>query len=223
LQQNQFGTYFKYALGEIVLVVAGILIAVALNNWNEARKIKEEIANIQSLVKADLSNDIVEIDKILGIYKDVEDFYQKHLNGEVTAADYEEVPRLKFLILGYPELSLNQRGYNLLKKFSDGQQKDESNMTSKIIAFYTEMLHEVKVDDDIRRKNFDTNFTHWQLYPWWSDYISGKSNAKFIQYALTDQDYRNRVATAQFINYKVFKPEIEEYKSRAKQLIEKIK
>ena len=30
--------YFKYAIGEIVLVVIGILIAVQINNWNEARK-----------------------------------------------------------------------------------------------------------------------------------------------------------------------------------------
>ena len=30
--------YFKYALGEIVLVVVGILIALLVNNWNEQRK-----------------------------------------------------------------------------------------------------------------------------------------------------------------------------------------
>ena len=30
--------YFRYAIGEIVLVVIGILIAVQINNWNENRK-----------------------------------------------------------------------------------------------------------------------------------------------------------------------------------------
>ena len=32
------GKYFKYAIGEIILVVAGILIALQINNWNENRK-----------------------------------------------------------------------------------------------------------------------------------------------------------------------------------------
>jgi hypothetical protein len=35
--------YTKYAIGEIVLVVIGILIALQINNWNEKRVIKENI------------------------------------------------------------------------------------------------------------------------------------------------------------------------------------
>ena len=34
----QTGRYLKYAIGEIVLVVIGILIALQINNWNESRK-----------------------------------------------------------------------------------------------------------------------------------------------------------------------------------------
>ena len=40
LQENRFSRYFLYAIGEIVLVVIGILIAVQINDWNEIRKIK---------------------------------------------------------------------------------------------------------------------------------------------------------------------------------------
>jgi hypothetical protein len=32
------GRYLKYAIGEIILVVIGILIALSINNWNEERK-----------------------------------------------------------------------------------------------------------------------------------------------------------------------------------------
>ncbi len=38
MNQNKTGKYFKYAIGEIVLVVIGILIALQINNWNELRK-----------------------------------------------------------------------------------------------------------------------------------------------------------------------------------------
>ncbi|MFL0351940.1 DUF6090 family protein [Xanthomarina sp. GH4-25] len=38
LEKNKTGKYLKYAIGEIVLVVIGILIALQINNWNERRK-----------------------------------------------------------------------------------------------------------------------------------------------------------------------------------------
>ena len=37
LAENKTGIYLKYAVGEIVLVVLGILIALSINNWNERR------------------------------------------------------------------------------------------------------------------------------------------------------------------------------------------
>ena len=46
------GRYLTYAIGEIILVVIGILIALSINNWNENRKnSNEEIAILESLDK----------------------------------------------------------------------------------------------------------------------------------------------------------------------------
>jgi len=49
--------YLKYAIGEIVLVVIGILIALSINNWNETRK--QHLTDIEFLksLKTDLSLD----------------------------------------------------------------------------------------------------------------------------------------------------------------------
>lgn len=38
LSENKFSKYLLYAIGEIVLVVIGIPIALQINNWNEQRK-----------------------------------------------------------------------------------------------------------------------------------------------------------------------------------------
>ncbi len=48
--ENKTGKYFKYAIGEILLVIIGILIAVSINGWNEERKLKiEEQAILKDL------------------------------------------------------------------------------------------------------------------------------------------------------------------------------
>ena len=50
--ENKFSKYLIYAIGEIILVVIGILIALQINNWNENRKnSNEETAILESLGK----------------------------------------------------------------------------------------------------------------------------------------------------------------------------
>ncbi len=49
LSENKFSKYFLYAIGEIILVVIGILIALQINSWNEGRKdrLKEQVILLQ--------------------------------------------------------------------------------------------------------------------------------------------------------------------------------
>ena len=42
LTENKFSKYLLYAIGEIVLVVIGILIALQVNNLNEVEKVKDK-------------------------------------------------------------------------------------------------------------------------------------------------------------------------------------
>ena len=57
LSENRFSKYLLYAIGEIVLVVIGILIALSINNWNENRKTEKEIINLFSALRNDLIQD----------------------------------------------------------------------------------------------------------------------------------------------------------------------
>ena len=58
IQENKMGKYFKYAIGEIILVVLGILIALQINNWNEDKKERaleqELLAQLQSEFQSNL-------------------------------------------------------------------------------------------------------------------------------------------------------------------------
>jgi type II secretory pathway pseudopilin PulG len=51
--ENKTGKYFKYAIGEIVLVVIGILIALQINNWNENRKEQNQLQTYYKQIISD--------------------------------------------------------------------------------------------------------------------------------------------------------------------------
>ena len=65
LMENKSAKYFKYAIGEIILVVIGILIALQINNLNEDRKSrKQEIKYLKNLQK-DISLELKNNDSII--------------------------------------------------------------------------------------------------------------------------------------------------------------
>ena len=63
LTENKFSKYLIYAIGEIVLVVIGILIALQINNWNESSKQRIEEVRLLEKVSIDLVSDINQLKK----------------------------------------------------------------------------------------------------------------------------------------------------------------
>ena len=68
LMKNNSKKYLKYAIGEVILVVIGILIALQINNWNEANKDKYEELKLLKQIQSDISinnDDILKITEAL--------------------------------------------------------------------------------------------------------------------------------------------------------------
>jgi hypothetical protein len=67
--ENKTGKYFKYAIGEIILVVVGILIALQISNWNEEKKERKiEIDYVISLIE-DLKIDTSKLSVLVKTYE----------------------------------------------------------------------------------------------------------------------------------------------------------
>ena len=56
ISQKQVSTYLKYALGEVLLVMIGILLALQVNTWNENRKNLER----ERIILEELNNDFTQ-------------------------------------------------------------------------------------------------------------------------------------------------------------------
>lgn len=63
LDSGQFRKYLKYAGGEILLVVVGILLALQINNWNNRKSDQAKIRQYSKSLIQDLEEDILMIRK----------------------------------------------------------------------------------------------------------------------------------------------------------------
>ena len=69
LRQNKFVKYLLYAIGEIVLVVIGILIALHINNWNNERENRRFEQEILQQIDINLAKDQAELIRIKGNFE----------------------------------------------------------------------------------------------------------------------------------------------------------
>ena len=83
IEQNKMGKYFKYAIGEILLVVIGILIALQINNWNENRKINLQAKNYKKTIVSDLVQDTIAINSLIKQTK----IYRKNITNYFSYVD----------------------------------------------------------------------------------------------------------------------------------------
>jgi hypothetical protein len=77
--------YMRYAIGEIVLVVIGILIALQINNWNEQRKAKIDEKDLYGRILVDLQIDENRINEHIVYY---------NKDQEILNNIYQETQRL---------------------------------------------------------------------------------------------------------------------------------
>jgi len=121
--KNKTSKYIKYALGEIVLVVVGILIALQLNNWKENRILNSRKFEYFNSLIADLKADSVLINRqnhfmILDLAKLVE--YKDRLSHHNASMDtLKKIVKYEYLSWFDPSNNLNLNTYTALISSGD--------------------------------------------------------------------------------------------------------
>ena len=67
MEQNKLRTYLLYAVGEIALVMIGILLALQVNNWNEERKDNNNEEFYLSKIEASLRSDSLALVQVINL------------------------------------------------------------------------------------------------------------------------------------------------------------
>jgi hypothetical protein len=64
MEKNKTGKYFKYAIGEIILVVIGILIAIQLNEWRNDLVNRKQKQKVLLALKTDFEENLTRLDTV---------------------------------------------------------------------------------------------------------------------------------------------------------------
>ena len=193
LTENKIGRYLKYAIGEVALVVIGILIALTVNNNNEQRKTEEKITSIFEEIFNEISFDISKINGATAFYQKQDSLTYLVLNGKLTEENYmNNTPSHLFdFTSSNTNVYISNNAYNNLLQFS-----------SEVPAKFAEILKDLEMLYQISKKRVDYLDTHmneltienvktqYYNYPWATLQIPNNQNEGYIEYLLHDNDYK---------------------------------
>ena len=142
LSKNKFTKYLIYAIGEIILVVIGILIALSINSWNQGRidkkseskylkDIKKEIQNNNSILDFYIKNRLpYKIEGLLSAKK----YSEENIEIKDTIAFLNTVTKGGMITNGLGKLSRNS--YNELLSTGNFQLISKDSIKIKVKSYY---------------------------------------------------------------------------------------
>lgn len=138
-QAGKSSKYLFYAIGEVLLVVIGILIALQINNWNEESKDKTRLQSHYKELKEELSYDLIQIEQHLKNLDSIDNHglhIRAFLNKELTPIDTTQLKRA-FLSAGfYVVFDASSVAYDNLVSSGDINMMTNNNLKRKLGDFH---------------------------------------------------------------------------------------
>lgn len=202
INQNQMGKYFKYAIGEILLVVIGILIALQINNWNQNRLQQKQLKSVYERTLTDINNDIQELTAIVKHHDSIEYIFKRVINDSITP-DLFDVGLSRLITANSAITTLNTAGVNQLKALNTND-----SLSLKIIEIYDQMKLVIidNLEIDINQESEDLQKIFMEKYDWYPEYmtktIMQNNSSKALQdYFLNSKEYKHQVVNNYNLRY----------------------
>jgi hypothetical protein len=222
MEKNKTGKYLKYAIGEIVLVVIGILIALQINNWNENKKKRDleliTIAELKSNLLADI-NDFQGDMRVYDAASNSSDIIIDYIDGNIPFHDSLNIHLGKIPVQGV--FTPNKATYENIKVIGIKLISNDSLRTAISDLYEGRYLYVQKymeTEYQIDRQNFG------------EFYLKEMKEYSFFKYAkpienerlLGNQEFRNLIMHRKLKIEDWFKVQYELNIRKASQLIEMI-
>ena len=189
VEDGKTANYLKYGIGEIVLVVIGILLALQINNWNEKQKNEEKILTILEDIQKDLSEDIVSANLVFDKYVRNDSLKKIFLTDKLTFRDH-------YFIYYYANLIIHKNGYLNLIQNSNSIPKKYAGIFKDLNNLYINIAQDIPVfNERIRTTVYNGVDYLAKNKDWFIDWNSGNENPAIEQFYLSDMNYKNQLVS----------------------------
>lgn len=204
IMENKTSKYLKYAIGEIVLVVIGILIALQINNWNEQKRSenigKQYLAGIKNNLSSDneIANKVIEAHmNPINIINSIDSIFLKndYIYGKGYQTIFEAPDTLKVKTIFYRMTSFRSINSTYHAMISEGQSGFIKNkeLLGKIQRIYDESHERIaSTYESIKEYETQIGLTYSNEKIYWSYADLQKAKGKKIYSDLvsfTEQKY----------------------------------
>jgi len=196
LNKNKVGKYLLYAIGETILVVVGILIALNINNKNEERKAAENTMLLFKKLHKELELNIKTTNNIINIYRNKDSIAYKIINKKVSKEEFRLNPQkyLNLLITGRGTNISDEAFQNLINEKGNTSQTQDS-LILKLKSLYGVNKHEIDMmDAKIGEYIFWVIEKQKNEQDWYYQYYNFRTvTNEMLDYFLLDPTYINEV------------------------------
>jgi len=222
LKQNNIGRYVSYAIGEIVLIVIGILVAVSIDNWNEERRQKKVVDGIFAVLINDIKEDTAEVNQILDFYNKKKGTFLKIAYDTLTKNEIAECDLCPTLISSRELFSINKRGIYQLNEYNNYILSNQDSLVFDIVNFYNTLTDDVENFNELINDDVVGNLVHWRdNYPWFASSLQGRLKKEDWSY-FGSQDYRNRVAFHYVLIYENYFYFLQTFQKNSKTMLKEL-
>ena len=140
LIEDKTSKYLKYAIGEIVLVVIGILIALQINNWNQNRIENEALRGYLKNIKSNIKNDLKQASDLNFVLdqlaNNTQTFWDLKSKSNFTIADYRLTEDHFNTLFNLEPFSPNMYGFETLKSTGYMGKLQDTDMETLLFSYY---------------------------------------------------------------------------------------
>ena len=202
LEENNTSAYWKYAIGEVVFVVVGILLAFQIDMWGERRNAREHTHYLFGQVHDELALNIQNCNGQIGEYLFKDTMVNHILTGKADRQTYRDHWQYATILLGQAEVEVSDDAFLNLLNSEDGLSSSEREILVELKTLYGPTKKGLENLNDMATESaFSYHKKYKEEFGWYAELVSNWSvPEEMIDYCLEDLSFINSVAYFQMVN-----------------------